>query len=573
MKFIMWKKFRLLRRMALALVLAWAALGFRPTISRAQERPNIVFILTDNQSPSTLGCYGNDEISTPNIDRLAAQGIRFENAFACNGMCSPSRATIMTALMPSQHGIHTQLSDQLKKEWPKNWCAVDEFRTLPKTLAEDGGYETALIGKWHLGNPYQSQLGFDYWVTFPEGHTLDWYNNDIIDNGTQYKCPGHITDFWTEKAVEYLNNRSGEKPFFLYLAYDAPYGLPPSITGKAENRFAGLYEGKEMNSSPRAGLNKMLEKYVREGPEHYKSLAGIGHNKWAATLILTLNDPESMRNFASQISLVDDGVGRLLDTLKLNGLDKNTLVILSSDQGLAYGQKGLWGQTENTYPSNLYDTPLRIPLIFRHTGRIPVLQETGLLVSDYDIFSTILSYVGLSSIDIANTPGLSFAPLLEGKKLCWKEHDAVFMEQEESRAVRTLEWKYVERCPQFIQEFGSSRSGLDAFEKMIQKKYPHAADKIVKLFQNKLTGDELYNLKDDPEELVNLAGDSEYADIQKKLAERLKDFFDRYADPQYDLWKGGTVKSNSNVPFIWKKLTPGWKPVMKEVTHPFSDKE
>ena len=157
---------------------------------------NVLFILTDNQPASILGAYGNSDVRTPNIDRLAGEGMRFTQAFAANGMCSPTRATLMTGLMPSQHGVHNWLDDALMKDWPRDWSAIAEFRTLPLTLA-NRGYRTAMIGKWHLGQPWKPAVGFQHWVTFTDGHTVDFWHNTIIENDKTYKLDDiHTVDFF-----------------------------------------------------------------------------------------------------------------------------------------------------------------------------------------------------------------------------------------------------------------------------------------------------------------------------------------------------------------------------------------
>ena len=142
-------------------------------------RPNIVLIMADNHPADMLGCYGNPEIQSPQIDRLASQGIQFDQAYCVNAMCSPSRASVLTGLMPSQHGVHTWLDDRKMDRWLAEWNALDGLDTLPELLGR-AGYQTALIGKYHLGRPEKPQNGFDHWVTFPRGHTLDFYGNTII---------------------------------------------------------------------------------------------------------------------------------------------------------------------------------------------------------------------------------------------------------------------------------------------------------------------------------------------------------------------------------------------------------
>ena len=136
------------------------------------HKPNVVLIFSDNHPAGMMGCSGNAEIHTPNLDRLAAGAVRFANAFCPNAMCSPCRASVLTGLMPSQHGIHTWLDDDKVADWPENWNAIEEFDTLPERLARLG-YDTALIGKYHLGIADAPQNGFHEWVTLQIGHVLN----------------------------------------------------------------------------------------------------------------------------------------------------------------------------------------------------------------------------------------------------------------------------------------------------------------------------------------------------------------------------------------------------------------
>ena len=132
--------------------------------------PNVVFIMTDNQGAWTLGCYGNPDIRTPNIDRLADEGIRFSNAYCVNSVCSPSRATFMTGLIPSQHGVHCYLGGEKPdaQMGPDAYCTIHEFANLPRVMA-DAGHTCGLSGKWHLGDSLRPQEGFSYWFTRPRG--------------------------------------------------------------------------------------------------------------------------------------------------------------------------------------------------------------------------------------------------------------------------------------------------------------------------------------------------------------------------------------------------------------------
>lgn len=490
----------------------------------SQKRPNILLIMTDNHPAELLGCYGNEEIHTPHLDRLAVQGIRFDNAFCVNAMCSPCRASVFTGLMPSQHGIHTWLDDRGMDDWPPNWNAIGEFEALPQILKENG-YKTALVGKYHLGMPYEPQNGFDHWVTFPHGHTRNFWKNTIIENGEQYEHSGHIVDLFTEKAVEYLETQDpdSEQPFFLYLPYNGPYGHWPAIKGRARNRFARLYENTEMKSVPREGLSQ--ESITRFLLRRYASAGGIDYSVY----LRIPNDLESLRNYFSQMTLIDDGVGRVLATLQEQGLDEDTLVIYTADHGFSLGHHGFWGHGQATWPANAHREAYHIPLLVRHTNHIAPLQAPSRMISQIDLFATILDYVGLGHVKTNdNSPSRSLAPLLQGGQLDWGQ-DELFIEQEEMRAVRTRQWLYVRR-------FKGSPN------------YPFK--------------DELYDLVNDPGERNNLIETAAYAEVAQLLSERVDHFFQQIAVPEYDLWQGGSTKSNSDKPWLWKDAWgEGWEPV------------
>jgi arylsulfatase A-like enzyme len=398
--------------------------------------PNVVLITADNQPATLLGCYGNTDVHTPHLDRMAAEGQLFRWSFAANGMCSPGRATLFTGLMPSQHGLHNWLDDGAMAQWPADWCAVREFRTLPSTLSLRG-YQTALIGKYHMGQPGAPMPGFDRWLAFAVGHTTSFYDNVVIDSGREYAVTGqHIVDYFTNRAVDYLRELDTTRPFFLNVNYDAPYLLPPANYGPdPRNRFYARYAGREFPSFPREAVNgKLLNLVTDEGlPAHGR--------RFARALVLMHNDPATMANVCAQVSLVDDSVGRLLTELDTLGLSGDTLVLFTADQANLYGQHGLWGHTTCTFPSHLYDAGLRIPLIVRRPGHVPAGQVSDLLVGQYDIAPTLAGYLGFDDVRFAGSPGHSFAPLLRGQDAGdWPE--AVFFEQEESRGIRTSRYSY-----------------------------------------------------------------------------------------------------------------------------------
>ncbi len=447
----------------------------------APRRPNVVLILTDNHGAWTLGCYGNPDIRTPHIDRLAAEGTLFTRCYSSNAVCSPTRATLLTGLMPSQHGVHTYLRADEAQMGPKAYCTIREFRTLPKILSE-AGYVCGLSGKWHLGANATPQEGFTSWVTMPHGHTATFYNADVIENGKVRKEPTYLTDFWTDHGVRFIEQNK-DRPFFLYLAYNGPYGLGKLLLNPAKNRHAAYYADKELKSFPREKMHPWL----------------FNNKEY-------LNNLQAIRRYAAEVSGIDDGVGRILDTLAKHKLDENTLVIFTADQGLAGGHSGFWGMGDHTRPLTAYDWTMHVPLIVRHPGRVPAGKRPDHLVSNYDLLPSVLDYLGLKDQTPTKPPlpGHSYANVLRGKPVSWD--DTVYFEFENVRAVRTPAWKYIHRFPD--------------------------------------GPDELYDLKNDPGEKMNLHGRPEHTAIQKDLARRLKAFFDRYADSQYDLRRGGKSKTH-----------------------------
>jgi arylsulfatase A-like enzyme len=445
----------------------------------AAERPNLVFILTDNQGAWTLGCYGNPDIRTPNIDRLAAEGIRFTRALSSNPVCSPTRATFLTGLLPSQHGVHSFL-DPKYMIGAEAYNTLAEFTSLGEVLRE-AGYICGLSGKWHLGANLTPSEGFSFWITKPDGSTREFYDQEVIEDGRLRREAGYTTELWTRKGIEFIEDNR-DRPFFLFLAYNGPYSLGPLMLNPARNRHADYYGDKEMLSFPRDAMHP-----------------------WQHANKQFHNSPAAMRRVAAETSGVDDGVGEILAALARFGLEENTLVVYAADQGWMGGQNGIWGMGDHTRPVGAFELMMQIPLIFRHPGRIPAGKTSDLIVSNYDFLPTVLSYLGLADKMPANprSPGRDFSPVLRGETIEWE--NIMFYEMETCRAIRTERWKYVARHP----------------------RGPY----------------ELYDMQTDPNERFNLVGQSETEPIRSDLAARLASFFQTYADPQYDLWRGGRSKA------------------------------
>lgn len=455
--------------------------GFLTLAAQTPQRPNVILILTDNHGAWTLGAYGNRDVRTPHIDRLAGEGVLFTRAHANNAVCSPTRASLLTGLMPSQHGVHTYLGGGGAQIGPGAYNTLEEFATIPSILT-GAGYVAGLSGKWHLGGNLHPQEGFSYWVTKPHGGSQGFYDQEVIENEQLRTEPTYLTRFWTDHGIRFIEQNK-ERPFFLYLAYNGPYGLGNSMREPIRNRFASHYARHPLPSMP------------RDTPHPWN----FNYGDW-------LSDMQVRRKYAAEVSGIDDGVGRIMDTLQRLGLDENTLVIFMGDQGLAGGHSGFWGMGDHTRPLTAFDWTTWIPMIFRHKGRMPAGHRSNHLVSNYDVLPTLLEYLGLGSSapKKPELPGRSFAGVLEGREVEWD--NTVFYEFENVRAIRTAEWKYIERIYQ--------------------------------------RPNELYHLESDPGERMNLHDAPEHGSIREELRSRLHAFFDRYAEPRWDLWKGGASKTN-----------------------------
>jgi arylsulfatase A-like enzyme len=249
-----------------------------------------------------------------------------------------------------------------------------------------------------------------------------------------------------------------------------------------QNRHTAYYADKELPSFPREPVHPWL-----------KANRDI------------INNPVSIRGYAAAISGIDDGVGEILDALAGYGLDENTLVIFTADQGLCGGHHGMWGMGDHSLPLHTFEEAIHIPLFFRHTGSIPAGRIFEERTCNYDFFPTMLDYLELTEKlpDEPELPGTSYSRALLGDEIDW--NDFIFHEFENTRMIRSDRWKYTQRHP----------NGPD----------------------------ELYDMQNDPGERTNLAGDLQYIPVIEELRTQLDEFFDRYADPEYDLWRDGSSKA------------------------------
>ncbi len=382
-------------------------------------KTNVLLVLTDDQGPWAAGCCGNREIQTPHIDRLAATGTRFDNFFVATPVCSPSRATLLTGLIPSQHGIH---------DWLKGCCLGPKAHDFlaGKTACTDvlaaGGWTCGLSGKWHVGDSHRPQHGFSDWFVAEGGR---YYGCRTVRDGRIVEEPGYITDAITDRALANLDRyAAGDSPFYLSVHYTAPHS--PWIDQHPEE-LTSLYDDCPFETCPQDYRHPWAKGWIND--QHFGSR-------------------EALKGYFASVTGLDAGVGRLLDRLEELGLRENTLVVFLSDNGHSCGQHGFWGKGNGTSPRNLFENSVKVPAIFSQPERIPSGRVESAMVSAYDFAPTLLDYLDLTFPAGGNLPGRSFLPVLEGKAAENRESVVIFDEYGPVRMVRTREWKYVHRHPE-----------------------------------------------------------------------------------------------------------------------------
>jgi len=470
---------RITRRQALQRITAvGAGLAFgAPFVGRAgasPSRPNIVVILTDDQRWDAMSCAGHPFVRTPNIDRIAAEGARFVNAFVTTSLCSPSRACFLTGAYAHTHGVRTNEANDFDPR----------LHHFPQLL-RDAGYETAFIGKWHMKPDASPRPGFDYWLSFRGQGT---YNApQLNENGRDFQARGYMTDLLTEHAVNWLREPR-KRPFCLYLSHKAVHGpFTPAP------RHQGLYRDVQMEKPASfdddfAGKPRWMRASMMRGARREEWLANKDKPVPDAIPPGEWNPRDQARlNYFRTLAAVDDGVGQVLATLERLGVLDSTIVVFAGDNGYFHGEHRRGDKRL------MYEESLRIPLLLRYPALARAGSAPEAMILNIDLAPTIL--------DIAGAPvpgymqGRSFKPLLEGG--AYRPRASFLYEYWQEAwlpgiptilGVRSERWKYIA--------------------------HPEIDDI-----------DELYDLDNDPHEMRNLALDPLYApqlEVMKRELERLK---------------------------------------------------
>ena len=385
---------------------------------RPAGRPNVIFILSDDQGAWAMRNAGATELATPNLDRLAREGVKFTNAFVATPVCSPSRMTYFTGKLPSHHGLQFHLAESANGR--VRW--LDGHVTFSEVLAAHG-YTVGLSGKWHMGDDLAPHAGFSYWRVL---HGVLFKDPLVVKDGKREQVAGFKTDLEADYALEFIEQNRA-RPFCLYWGANAPhrdYDFQP-----AEDRAP--YRGSTFPSFPR----KPPHPWQNPNPQ----LMGDHGNE------------ESMTSYAALVTGLDRNLGRLLRKLEELGLRENTLIVFSSDNGYNTGHHGVWGKGSGTVPFNLYEESVRVPLIWHHPGVIPAGRVLDPMVSNYDFFPTLLDYLGIPVAPEPRRIGASYAGFLRGGTVAdWRR--SVVFEYAYMRGIRTETMKLVERTPDWPGE-------------------------------------------------------------------------------------------------------------------------
>ncbi len=467
-----------------------------------RKQPNIIFIMTDDHASHAMSCYESKINKTPNLDRIAKEGMLFKNSFCTNSICAPCRAVILTGKYSHINGV---IDNRLKFDGSQ--------QTFPKLL-QNVGYETAIIGKWHLKT---DPTGFDYWNVLPGQGT--YYNPILLEMGQRKKYTGYTTDIITYHALKWLKERTGNKPFCLMYHHKAPHRQwepgPKYLTmyddvkiPEPENLFDDYSNrgraAKEQDMSIEKTMNDRDLKLVPPKnltPEQKKLWDAAYEPKNEAFRKANLKGKDLVRwkyqryikDYLRCIASVDENVGRLLDYLDETGLTKNTVVVYTSDQGFYLGDHGWFDKRF------MYEESLRMPLLIRYPKEVKAGSINDDIVLNLDFGETFLDFAGVPKPP--DMQGRSIRNILQGKTTKdWRT--SMYYHYYEYPAVHNVKRHYGVRTKR---------------HKLIH--FYHDIDEW-----------ELYDLKKDPKEMKNVYNDPVYADVVKKLKAELKRLRKEYKD-------------------------------------------
>lgn len=437
----------------------------------AAERPNVLYILCDDIRPDAVGCLGSQHVKTPFIDRLASEGVLFRNSFCTTSLCSPSRASIFTGLYAHGHGV------------TNNFTELDDTKPHWATRLHDAGYQTAYIGKWHMGeNNDNPRPGFDFFVTH-KGQGK-YFDTDFNINGEGAKVvPGYYTTVVTDMALDWLDKQSTDKPWALCIGHKAPHSFY-----FPEKKYEHAFDDVKVTYPETAFHLDDKPEWIKQRLPTWHGIYGPlfdWRKKFPDTRPEAVADFERMVHaYWGTILSVDDSVGRLVSYLRGKGQLDNTIIIFMGDNGLLEGEHGMVDKR------TMHEGSIRIPIIVRYPKAFPKPIAVDGQVLTVDIAPTVIELTGAKPLP--NMHGASFVKLAQGDATGWRtswfyhyNYEHQFPYTPNVRGIRTNEWKYIH--------------------------YPHGDGSPDKHMA------ELYRIGEDPLETKNLIADPQYAEVVTQL--------------------------------------------------------
>lgn len=470
-----------------------------------EDRPNVVLIMSDDHAAQAISCYGSRINQTPNIDRIAREGIRFDNCFCTNSICAPSRAVILTGKHSHVNGVRD------------NRAVFDPAQqTFPKIL-QQSGYQTAVVGKWHLKS---DPTGFDYWNVLPgQGQ---YYNPDMIELGERKRHTGYATDLITDVAIDFVENgRDRRKPFLLLANHKAPHRNwqpaprhlkmydntvipePETLFDDYATRSAAARE-QEMTIAEHLRMEYDLkmgpppERLNEEQKEAWEAAytpkrEAFEKDRPEGKELVRWRYQRYMEDYLGCIAAVDENIGRVLDYLEKSGLADNTVVVYTSDQGFYLGEHGWFDKRF------MYEESLRIPLLIQYPRLVQPGSTNDDMVTNLDFAPTILDLAGAGPPQ--DMQGRSFVTLLENPEAAgWPQ--SIYYHYYEFPAEHKVKRHYGVRTKRY---------------KLIH-------------FYHDIDAWELYDLEEDRHELNNVYSDPAYLDVRQQLEGELRRLQTYYGD-------------------------------------------
>ena len=454
----------------------------------ANRKPNILFIMSDDHASHAMSCYGSRINETPNIDRIAREGMLFENCFCTNSICSPSRASILTGKYSHLNGVKS-IEDHFD----------GRQLTFPKLL-QAAGYQTAIIGKWHLGHGGNADpTGFDYWAVVPgQG---EYHNPEFYVMGELRRFDGYATDLITDFSLEWLRRRDKNRPFLLMCHHKAPHR-----PWEPDEKHKHLYEDVEIpepetfydDYATRAQAAVEAKMRIDRDMNDEVDLKGRPPEGLTPLELKKWRYQRYIKDYLRCVASIDDNVGRLLDYLDEEGIAEDTIVIYTSDQGFFLGDHGWYDKRF------MYEESLRMPFIVRYPREIKAGSRMGAMALNIDFPCTFLDYAGVPIP--GEMQGRSLRPLFRGEVPSgWRT---------------SMYYRYWMHLDEYHNVY--SHYGIRTHRYKLIYYYAEALGTSGSLEESRPPEWELFDLEKDPYELNNVYSDPAYADTVKALKTELR---------------------------------------------------